>query len=485
MTAQTASLLVNAGKGRWLEKHDENIPFSGVVSNQAHWLVLSRKEACACEGSEASNGYGSDFDLSIEGRDRFDDTTSQRLISWNVEILHNLLKQIIARRSVTGKITDEEQKSTSYLENFSSTSEDLSEGGGTMPLNEVKEIIALPEFDPKAAAKQKPVNDVNVPEHVLEQLSYFVTTIAQMYNNNPFHNFRHASHVVMAVTKFMNRINEARELNAEDRRMVNKLNDKKLASALHDHTYGITSDPLTQFACVFSALIHDVDHPGVPNVQLVKENQTLASTYRCRSVAEQNSFDLSWNLLADAHFKDLLATICASKKELLRFRQIVINSVMATDLGDKELKELRNGRWEKAFCMGENENDRDAINRKATIVVEHLIQAADVSHTSQHWEVYRLWNENLFRELYKAYRQGRADRNPAVYWYQGEIGFFDFYIIPLAKKLRDCGVFGLTSDENLNYAMQNRELWVERGNEITLEMLERAQAEFDCIEREE
>lgn len=27
------------------------------------------------------------------------------------------------------------------------------------------------------------------------------------------------------------------------------------AAMLHDHTYGITSDPLTQFACVFSALI--------------------------------------------------------------------------------------------------------------------------------------------------------------------------------------------------------------------------------------
>ena len=26
---------------------------------------------------------------------------------------------------------------------------------------------------------------------------------------------------------------------------------------LHDHTFGITSDPLTQFACVLSALVHD------------------------------------------------------------------------------------------------------------------------------------------------------------------------------------------------------------------------------------
>jgi hypothetical protein len=39
--------------------------------------------------------------------------------------------------------------------------------------------------------------------------------------------------------------------------------NKDDASSLHDHTYGITSDPLTQFSCVLSALIHDLDHPGM------------------------------------------------------------------------------------------------------------------------------------------------------------------------------------------------------------------------------
>jgi hypothetical protein len=34
---------------------------------------------------------------------------------------------------------------------------------------------------------------------------------------------------------------------------------------------------------------------------------------------------------------------------------------------------------------------------------------------------------SLYRETYKAYRQGRAETNPANGWYKGEIGFFDFY----------------------------------------------------------
>lgn len=483
VSGDTAKLLINAGKQRWLEERTEKVSTSGKGMIQTYWINRvnqNKGTGRADDGvSDGSSNIGSDLS---NGHDFHQDVRQSRMIDWNVEVLHQLLKQIVVRRTASTKQADDSVKSRSYHDPSIISMSSTSDGTDPciMPLNEVQEVISLPEFDARAVAKQKDTATINLPEHVLQQLKYFVTTIAQMYNDNPFHNFNHASHVVMAVSKFMNRINEARDLDVGDEK-ERKFNEKKFASALHDHTYGITSDPLTQFACVFSALIHDVDHPGVPNPQLVKENETLASTYRCRSVAEQNSFDLAWNLLKDNHFKDLLATICATKSELIRFRQIVINSVMATDLGDKELKELRNGRWEKAFSTsgsGDEISIREAVNRKATIVVEHLIQAADVSHTTQHWEVYRVWNENLFRELYKAYTQGRAEKNPAEYWYQGEIGFFDFYIIPLAKKLRDCGVFGLTSDENLNYALQNRQLWVERGSDIVDEMLNRAITEF-------
>ena len=56
---------------------------------------------------------------------------------------------------------------------------------------------------------------------------------------------------------------------------------------------------------------------------------------------------------------------------------------MATDIMDKDLKKLRNDRWDKAFSIPPEEEKKDprAVNRKATIVIEHLIQASDVSHT--------------------------------------------------------------------------------------------------------
>ena len=57
----------------------------------------------------------------------------------------------------------------------------------------------------------------------------------------------------MAVIKYMNRIKNAYEIdlgNDEERVRSSTMH------AIHKHTYGVTSDPLTLFACVFSALIH-------------------------------------------------------------------------------------------------------------------------------------------------------------------------------------------------------------------------------------
>lgn len=101
--------------------------------------------------------------------------------------------------------------------------------------------------------------------------------------------------------------------------------EHKVAARLHDHTYGITSDPLTYFAGAFSALIHDADHQGIPNSQLIEENEAMARYYSNRSVAEQNSLDLAWSLLMNNKFKDFLHTLCGTPAELERFRSLVVN----------------------------------------------------------------------------------------------------------------------------------------------------------------
>jgi hypothetical protein len=144
---------------------------------------------------------------------------------------------------------------------------------------------------------------------------------------------------------------------------------------------------------------------------------------------------------------------------------------MATDVFDPDLARNRLERWKLALeSQVEKSKCLEDVSRKAAIVVEHLIQASDVAHTMQHWQVFVKWNERLFEEMYTAYKQGRLPKDPSVGWYKSEIGFFDNYVIPLAKKLKDCGVFGVSSDEYLNYATQNRREWSVKGGKLVEDM---------------
>ena len=210
------------------------------------------------------------------------------------------------------------------------------------------------------------------------------------------------------------------------------------------------------------------------------EQTSIAAFYKNKSIAEQNSVDIAWNLLMQESFADLRRTIYQTKDDFMRFRQLLVNTVLATDIMDKDLSAKRKERWALAFAESTvgTESKDELTARKATIVIEHLIQASDVVHTMQHWHVYRKWNERLFFELFKAYKEGRSTVDPSENWYKGEIGFFDFYIIPLAKKLKDCGVFGVSSDEYLNYAQNNRREWERKGQEVVAEMMEKASTKF-------
>ena len=93
----------------------------------------------------------------------------------------------------------------------------------------------------------------------------------------------HAATVCMSVNKLMCRI-----VAPDDVLDSGVSSEDEMIKSLHDYTYGMyvrhglmlnvflhhshaalsslerTSDPLTQFAVVFSALIHDVDHDGEP-----------------------------------------------------------------------------------------------------------------------------------------------------------------------------------------------------------------------------
>jgi hypothetical protein len=459
ISSDTAQLLRDVGKEHWLKEREEKVAAKGKGELQTYFLQIDpgarSSRAGSSAGSVTSNGSGLSDDIFAP-----DPTEVQarrnRVAEWTVEVMAQQLKSIVTMRKKHNVKSDSRETIKALEEDSVSQKAE-----NQTVIDEVAVAISLPKYEGILKEDSKNDMDESLDPDVMEELRSFVQTIASLYNDNPFHSFDHANHVVMSVNKLLSRIN-APDL------------DECTAEEIHDHTYGITSDPITWFACIFSALIHDVDHSGVPNAQLVKEKAPVASLYNGRSVAEQNSFDMSWDLLMEPTYENLRKTIYVNAAEFRRFRQLVVNGVMATDIVDKDMKTLRNNRWDSAFDESKKESESQARLLKATIIIEHLIQASDVAHTMQHWHIYRRWNERFFNECYQAYLDGRAESNPVDNWYKGEMGFFDFYIIPLAKKLQSCGVFGVSSDEYLSYAMQNRKEWEERGEEVVKEMVRNA-----------
>mmetsp|Transcript_24295 Transcript_24295/g.59496 ORF Transcript_24295/g.59496 Transcript_24295/m.59496 type:complete len:1200 (-) Transcript_24295:66-3665(-) len=479
----TADLIKASGKSHWMKKREHLVQAKGKGEVQTYWIkskvasstgkssdTMDTVEVDASGHSGGGMGqmfYGlnsvdENYDLSSSsddgdggGNNKDLEASFKRLgirrslIDWQVDVLSRLLKQIVIHRENRSVLLDGDDNAAS------SSSQNKT---NNKPRESIAECIPMPNHGAWNMTDSNGVDHVELPEKVMTQLEDLVTSIAQLYRINAFHNFEHACHVTMSANKLLKRIVSP-----------DKTMDDLEASirSNHDSTFGLASDPLTQFAIVFSAIIHDVDHSGVSNAQLAKEKNRIADMYKNQSVAEQNSIDLTFEVLTSGAYSDLMDCICADQQQYQRFRQLVINCVMATDIFDKELIEFRNNRWKKAF----NENDDSTSDLKATIVIEHIIQAADVAHTMQHWHVYQRWNEMLFHEMCNAHSEGRGLANdPADGWYAGELWFFDNYVIPLAKKLDDCGVFGVSSDECLNYALENRNEWEAKGKSIVEEM---------------
>lgn len=453
LSQATADFLIDAGKEHWITKRQDRVKVKGKGELTTYFL-LSVRTKTSDGNSLARTPLSNEVVVSNHDNSNGSSCGGQRwqernrVADWVVEMLGKLLREMAEKRRVAN-IKPENLSTITKLEKQKLGNHSRHLSNQTV-IDEVVECLSIP--DCVASKAMSTENPAPLDQKVIDELQDYVYSIASLYRKNAFHNFEHASHVSMSCIKLLNRIASC---------------DDQLEGG-KDNSYGICSDPFTSFAIVFSALIHDVDHTGAPNVQLVKEQAPVATIYKEKSVAEQNSIDVGWCLLMEPTYAHLRRHIYTTAAEFRFFRQMVVNCVMATDIVDKDLIKARNQRWDLAFNT--EKTTEDDCNLRSTIVIEHLIQLSDIAHTMQHWQIYRRWNERLFEESYVAYAECRAEKNPSDYWYQGELGFYDFYIIPLANKIKQCQVFGVSSDEYLSYALQNRQEWEVRGKDVVQEM---------------
>lgn len=471
VSQKTADLLTAAGKGQWLARRTELISAKGKGLVQTYWV--EPKGTQSTTGTDMGSSSSDSYSASYHGIKLSDDlaTEGERLIDWAVSVIEESCQNLIAFRQTRtfAQNESEDRDNTCDTTGIEYTSNpNIDENGHSwsvfMPRDEIVDCIEIPKFEQHERRPFHINAHAPLPDGVMKQLRAFVSSLAEMYPANEFHNFSHACHVTLSTRKLLLCvITHSPTLTQEE---------------IYFHSFGLALDPLAHVALLLAGLSHDVQHPGVTNAQFMEEHKALAAKYHRKSVAEQNSVDFFWKLLMDDKYTELRSFLFLFPKDLDRFRQYYVNAVIATDIFDPELKAMRDERWEMAFSEAPQSDDSNALARKATIVLEHLIQASDVCHTMQHWSIYQKWNRKLFREVYRAYQAGRGgDEDPSHSWYEGELKFFDTYVIPLAKKLHECQVFGALSQELVECALENQLEWEKCGREIVGEMVEEVNAD--------
>lgn len=240
ISPETAQFLRAARKDDWFQERDVKVFVKGKGHLQTFWLKNIKPTASVASSSNRISGPDSATFHAVGGKDKTD-----RLVDWCSEELGKLLKKVVARRKAKHVLSAKGRSIRNSMRlSSSSTSDDAASLGFARPLDEVKDVVTLPEVNLRELENEIPSDSIQLHKNVTAQLHKYVSSIATMYKQNPFHNFEHASHVAMSVTKLLTRIMALEP----DGNLISK-------TGKHDKSFGITADPLTQFAAFYSALI--------------------------------------------------------------------------------------------------------------------------------------------------------------------------------------------------------------------------------------
>lgn len=186
----------------------------------------------------------------------------------------------------------------------------------------------------------------------LQELEKFVRFILEHYRDLPFHNWKHAYHVVVSTNKLMDLMLSVSQTRNPDRAPP---------------AFGLRHDPTLLAALLFAALVHDVDHSGVTNAQRVKERDSLALLYNDASIHEMRSLQLSFEEFLK--YKKLYKALFPTEDDYRRFRLTVVDAVLATDIANPERAQITKSKFKEAFSSIEPiEGDQSGGNN----MVGHL-----------------------------------------------------------------------------------------------------------------
>lgn len=237
---------------------------------------------------------------------------------------------------------------------------------------------------------------------------------------------------------------------------------------------------------------------GMSNTILREIKHPLTEVYKQEQIpiAEKLSIDIALELLFLPDFDVLRLAIMPDTICKIQFAKTLFQAILVTDIASPDRVKLgveryavaqdEQGEYDCRLCplapyledlyqgVGLGESVKKEYPEEFVITHaglqkcvrnEHLMLLADVSHLAQGWDNFIKWNFRLFKELHESWKKGYCE-DPQVGWYQGQIGFIDNYILPLAKRSqayveKDFG------DALVANVLRNRNRWVECGVKAT------------------
>ncbi|KAM5453126.1 3',5'-cyclic-nucleotide phosphodiesterase [Microsporum audouinii] len=265
-----------------------------------------------------------------------------------------------------------------------------------------------------------------------EALREFVLSCRAAYNSFIlYHNFRHAVDVLQSTFHILVRVGAVPPFPQGSERCSSGTGMSCLLT------------PFDALTLLVTALGHDVGHPGVNNMFLVKLNAPLAQLYNDRSVLE--------------------AFHCAAYSQILRrhwptvfqdteLRTLMISSILATDMGIHnrfidELGKLR-GRFEADARKVDNWTEKDVRDYRV-LLCALIIKCADISNVARPFNVAEKWTDVLQQEFAN---QGEMEVNIGIETSlfggppelgnfikkaKGQVGFMDIFCLPLFDGVTD------------------------------------------------
>jgi len=156
----------------------------------------------------------------------------------------------------------------------------------------------------------------------------------------------------------------------------------------------MTMTKLELFACIFSAIIHDCDHPGYNNNFLVATSHPLALAHNDRSPLENHHCSTGFSLALQS---DLFSGM--TKEEYKKFRNLVIFFVLGTDFG-------RNGEILQTIQQIENVHWPTNSPEDRKLIILLCLKCADIGHVSKTFDLHREWTGRITEEFFN---QGDAE----------------------------------------------------------------------------